>query len=289
MAKAKRGLGKGLGALIPQEVETVLTDAPVDPKDVEIILMDQITPNRNQPRKVFDPEKLAALEASIKEHGVIQPILITKEDTGYQIVAGERRWRAAKNIGLKNIPVVVKSLTEKEVAEIALIENLQREDLNDIEEGMAYQSLIKEYNFTQEQVAHLVGKSRSYITNTMRLLKLDDLTIDALNDKKISGGHGRTLLSVGDLSLRKILLEQIINEGLSVREVERLASKMTKEQKSKPLKVKSDDVLALEEKIASHFGTKIKIKHGQKRGKIEIEYYGDDDLDRILNMMRIKA
>jgi ParB family chromosome partitioning protein len=289
MAKAKRGLGKGLGALIPQEVETVLTDAPVDPKDVEIILIDQITPNRNQPRKVFDPEKLAALEASIKEHGVIQPILITKEDTGYQIVAGERRWRAAKNIGLKNIPVVVKSLTEKEVAEIALIENLQREDLNDIEEGMAYQSLIKEYNFTQEQVAHLIGKSRSYITNTMRLLKLDDLTIDALNDKKISGGHGRTLLSVGDLSLRKILLEQIINEGLSVREVERLASKMTKEQKSKPLKVKSDDVLALEEKIGSHFGTKIKIKHGQKRGKIEIEYYGDDDLDRILNMMRIKA
>lgn len=289
MAKAKRGLGKGLGALIPQEVETVLTDAPVDPKDVEIILIDQITPNRNQPRKVFDPEKLAALEASIKEHGVIQPILITKEDTGYQIVAGERRWRAAKNIGLKNIPVVVKSLTEKEVAEIALIENLQREDLNDIEEGMAYQSLIKEYNFTQEQVAHLIGKSRSYITNTMRLLKLDDLTIDALNDKKISGGHGRTLLSVGDLSLRKILLEQIINEGLSVREVEHLASKMTKEKKSKPLKVKSDDVLALEEKIASHFGTKIKIKHGQKRGKIEIEYYGDDDLDRILNMMRIKA
>lgn len=289
MAKAKRGLGKGLGALIPQEVETVLTDAPVDPKDVEIILIDQITPNRNQPRKVFDPEKLATLESSIKEHGVIQPILITKEDTGYQIVAGERRWRAAKNIGLKSIPVVVKSLTEKEVAEIALIENLQREDLNDIEEGMAYQSLIKEYNFTQEQVAHLVGKSRSYITNTMRLLKLDDLTIDALNDKKISGGHGRTLLSVGDLSLRKILLEQIINEGLSVREVERLASKMTKEQKSKPLKVKSDDVLALEEKIASHFGTKIKIKHGQKRGKIEIEYYGDDDLDRILNMMRVKA
>lgn len=289
MAKAKRGLGKGLGALIPQEVETVLTDAPVDPKDVEIILIDQITPNRNQPRKVFDPEKLAALESSIKEHGVIQPILITKEDTGYQIVAGERRWRAAKNIGLKSIPVVVKSLTEKEVAEIALIENLQREDLNDIEEGMAYQSLIKEYNFTQEQVAHLVGKSRSYITNTMRLLKLDDLTIDALNDKKISGGHGRTLLSVSDLSLRKILLEQIINEGLSVREVERLASKMTKEQKSKPLKVKSDDVLALEEKIASHFGTKIKIKHGQKRGKIEIEYYGDDDLDRILNMMRVKA
>lgn len=289
MAKAKRGLGKGLGALIPQEVETVLTDAPVDPKDVEIILIDQITPNRNQPRKVFDPEKLAALESSIKEHGVIQPILITKEDTGYQIVAGERRWRAAKNIGLKSIPVVVKSLTEKEVAEIALIENLQREDLNDIEEGMAYQSLIKEYNFTQEQVAHLVGKSRSYITNTMRLLKLDDLTIDALNDKKISGGHGRTLLSVSDLSLRKILLEQIINEGLSVREVERLASKMTKEKKSKPLKVKSDDVLALEEKIASHFGTKIKIKHGQKRGKIEIEYYGDDDLDRILNMMRIKA
>lgn len=289
MAKAKRGLGKGLGALIPQEVETVLKDSPVGPKDVEIILIDQITPNRNQPRKIFDPEKLAALESSIKEHGVIQPILITKEDVGYQIVAGERRWRAAKNIGLKSIPVVIKSLTDKEVAEIALIENLQREDLNDIEEGMAYQSLIKEFNFTQEQVAHLVGKSRSYITNTMRLLKLDELTISALNDNKISGGHGRTLLSISDLSLRKILLEQIINEGLSVREVERLASKMTIEQKSKPLKVKSDDVLALEEKIASHFGTKIKIKHGQKRGKIEIEYYGDDDLDRILNMMRVKA
>lgn len=289
MAKAKRGLGKGLGALIPQEVETVLADAPVDPKDIEIILIDQITPNRNQPRKIFDPEKLATLEASIREHGVIQPILITKEATGYQIVAGERRWRAAKNVGLKSIPVVIKKLTEKEVAEIALIENLQREDLNDIEEGMAYQSLIKEYDFTQEQVAHLVGKSRSYITNTMRLLKLDDLTIEALNSKKITGGHGRTLLSIADLTIRKKILEQVISDKLSVREVERLVSKISNQKEYKPLKVKSDELVALEEKISSHFSTKIKIKHGQKRGKIEIDYYGDEDLDRILEMMNIKA
>ena len=137
MAKPKRGLGKGLGALIPQEIENVLTDAPIDQKDVEVININQITPNRNQPRKIFDPERLAVLESSIKEHGVIQPILITKGDSGYQIVAGERRWRAAKNIGLKAIPVVIKDLSAKEVAEIALIENLQREDLNDIEEGLA--------------------------------------------------------------------------------------------------------------------------------------------------------
>ncbi len=289
MAKPKRGLGKGLGALIPQEVEQVLSDQPVESKDVEHILVNQITPNRNQPRKIFDPEKLAALETSIKEHGVIQPILITKEKSGYQIVAGERRWRAAKNLGLKRIPVVIKELTDREVAEIALIENLQREDLNDVEEGMAYQDLIKEYKFTQEQVAHLVGKSRSHITNTMRLLKLDEFTLEALNNKKISGGHGRALLGLTDLAKRKVLLEQIMLEGLSVREVERSVSKLAKEVESKPLKVKSDDVLALEEKIASVFGTKIRIKHGAKKGKIEIEYYGDDDLDRILNMMQIKA
>lgn len=289
MAKPKRGLGKGLGALIPQEIETVLKDAPVSSKDVEIIKVNQITPNRNQPRKVFDPERLAALETSIKEHGVIQPILITKIDKEYQIVAGERRWRAAKNIGLKTIPVVIKNLTEKEVAEIALIENLQREDLNPVEEAIAYQSLIKEYNFRQEDLAHLVGKSRSYITNTLRLLKLDDDTLDALNNKSITSGHGRSLLSVEDLNKRKAMLAQVIKEGLSVREVEKLVAKLSNENVMKPLKVKSDDVLALEEKIASHFGTKIKIKHGAKRGKIEIEYYGDDDLDRILEMMKIEA
>lgn len=289
MAKPKRGLGKGLGALIPQEVETVLKDAPLSSKDVEIIKVNQITPNRNQPRKVFDPERLAALESSIKEHGVIQPILITKIEDEYQIVAGERRWRAAKNIGLKTIPVVIKSLTAKEVAEIALIENLQREDLNPVEEAIAYQSLIKEYNFRQEDLAHLVGKSRSYITNTLRLLKLDDDTLAALNDKSITSGHGRSLLSIEDLTKRKALLAQVIQEGLSVREVEKLVAKVSLEKIMKPLKVKSDDVIALEDKIASHFGTKIKIKHGAKRGKIEIEYYGDDDLDRILGMMKIKV
>lgn len=289
MAKPKRGLGKGLGALIPQEVENVLADAPIDQKDVEIISIDQITPNRNQPRKVFDQDRLAALESSIKEHGVIQPILITKEKKGYQIVAGERRWRAAKNIGLKSIPVVVKVLSAKEVAEIALIENLQREDLNDIEEGLAYQDLIKEYKFTQEQVAHLVGKSRSHITNTMRLLKLDEKTIDALNHKQISGGHGRALLGLSNIEQRQLLLKQIINETLSVRDVEKAVTFMAKPRVEKPLKVKSDDVIAIEELIAGHFGTKIKIKHGAKRGKIEIEYYGDDDLDRILGVLKIKA
>lgn len=289
MAKPKRGLGKGLGALIPQEIENVLTDAPIDQKDVEVININQITPNRNQPRKIFDPERLAVLESSIKEHGVIQPILITKGDSGYQIVAGERRWRAAKNIGLKVIPVVIKDLSAKEVAEIALIENLQREDLNDIEEGLAYQDLIKDYKFTQEQVAHLVGKSRSHITNTMRLLKLDDETIKALNHKKISGGHGRTLLGISDIKQRKILLEQIIKESLSVREVEKAVAFISNPKEKKPLKVKSDDVIAIEELISGHFSTKIKIKHGPKRGKIEIEYYGDDDLDRILNVLNIKA
>lgn len=289
MAKPKRGLGKGLGALIPQEVETVLMEQPIDQRDVEIISIDQITPNRNQPRKVFDPERLVALESSIEEHGVIQPILITKQGSTYQIVAGERRWRAAKNIGLKTLPVVVKDLTEKEVTEIALIENLQREDLNPIEEGFAYQELIKVYKFKQEDVAHLVGKSRSYITNTIRLLKLDEDSMTALNQKLISGGHGRALLSIEDLDYRKTILARVIDEGLSVREVERLVSTISKTIFSKPLKVKSDDVIALEEKIASYFGTKIKIKHGSKKGKIEIEYYGEDDLDRILDVMKIKA
>lgn len=289
MAKPKRGLGKGLGALIPQDVETVLMDGSVDAKEVEIISIDEITPNKNQPRKFFDPEKLATLESSIKEHGVIQPILITKVENGYQIVAGERRWRAAKNAGLKTVPVVVKALSNKEIAEIALIENLQREDLNDIEEGLAYQDLIKEYKFTQEQVAHLVGKSRSHITNTMRLLKLDDKSINAINEKLITGGHGRALLALEDLGKRHLLLKQVIDESLSVREAERLVSKYGKVVTSKPLKVKSDDVVALEEQIGHYFGTKISIKHGAKKGKIEIEYYGEDDLDRILSVMKIKA
>ncbi len=282
--KNKKALGKGLGALFSDDIEQVLDyDKAKDSKNLSI---NEIVPNINQPRRVFNKAELKALEVSISEHGIIQPILVTKIDDAYMIVAGERRWRAAKNIGLKEVPVYIKELSARQIAEIALIENLQREDLNPIEEAMAYQSLIDEYDCRQEDIANLVGKSRSYITNTIRLLGLDKTTLKALSNKEISSAHGRTLLSVKNEKVRLDLLKKVIDEKLSVRELEKIISGLdSKKKKAKPQK--DDGILALEKDLQAHFGTKINIKHGKKRGKIEIEYYGLDDLERVLELLNL--
>lgn len=292
MAKSKRGLGKGLGALIPHDASVAaLPDSHADSSKemvVEINVND-IMPNKNQPRRQFDREKLRTLEDSISKHGIVQPIVVKQVERGYEIVAGERRWRASKNIGLKSVAAIVRSFDELQQAQVALIENLQREDLNDIEEAMAYQSLIDEHALTQQSVAEAVGKSRTYITNTLRLLKLDQDIQGLIAEGQISGGHGRALLSVDNLDTRTRLVEKVVSEGLSVRETEKLAAK-TKTAKSKVLTrtVKDNLIVEYESDLQSRFGTKVNIKQGKKRGKIEIEYYNEDDLTRILQILKDK-
>jgi len=287
MAKTKRGLGKGLGALIPQEVVTQAKPKTTD-QIMEIDIND-IMPNKGQPRRHFDKTKLRALEDSITTHGVVQPIVVKQIKDGYEIVAGERRWRASKNIGMKSITAVIRSLDDLQQAQIALIENIQREDLNDIEEAMAYESLISEHALTQNAVAKAVGKSRTYITNTLRLLKLSEELRSYIIEGVLSGGHGRALLSIEDEKLRSQLADKVANESLSVRETEKLAAraKLVKNT-TVSREVKDTFLVEYESDLQSVFGTKVNIKQGRKKGKIEIEYYNDEDLNRILGMLKNK-
>ena len=284
---AKKGLGTGLGSFFGDDDIAEITTPSADMGTAEL-LTTEIEPNKNQPRKTFDKEKIETLAASIKEQGIIQPIVVTPQKNGrYMIVAGERRWRAAKKAGLKKVPVIVKEYTQEEIAQIALVENLQREDLNPIEEAMGYRSLLEEYSLTQEAVSTITGKSRSAVANSIRLLSLDKDEQKLLLDGKITSGHARALLSIEDKSLRKALTERIVNENLNVRQAEAAAKAMQK-QKPSPKK-KNPAVMAeitrLEESLASSLGTKVKISHTKKKGKIEIEYYGNEDLERILGLI----
>lgn len=279
----KRGLGKGLSSMIDASKVTV------DENVVSQLNIIDVEPNKDQPRKEFDKEKLEALTSSISEIGVILPIIVVKKDTGrYQIIAGERRWRAAKAAGLKTIPAIVKNYKEKEAAEVALIENLQREDLNPIEEAKGYKSLIEGFSMTQEEISKRVGKSRSAITNSLRILNLPDEIIKFVVSGEISQGHGRALLSIPDDKIKIQVADKIIKEGLNVRQVEALVKNLGNQKKSKKKKITQIDVevKALEESLSKSLSTKVKIKHGVKKGKIEIEYYGNDDLDRILNFLK---
>lgn len=293
MAKAKRGLGKGLGALIPQDVPEKKESSGVSQKSRkstdQIIELDinEIMPNKNQPRRHFDKTKLKALEDSITTHGVVQPIVVKELDKGYEIVAGERRWRASKNAGLKSITAVIRSLDDLQQAQVALIENVQREDLNDIEEALAYESLISEHALTQQDVAKAVGKSRTYITNTLRLLKLDEALQKFVMDGDLSGGHGRALLGLEDEKMRAQLAEKVITESLSVRETERLVAR-AKQVKNTVVSrdVKDSFIIEFESDLQSVFGTKVNIKQGRKKGRIEIEYYNDEDLSRLIQMLK---
>ena len=280
----KKGLGEGLGSLFEDDNEII------DENAIKEIKISQIEPNKNQPRKRFDKEKLVALSESIKENGLIQPIIVTKsDDDRYTIVAGERRWRAAKLAGLTAVPSIVKEYTEKTVAEVALIENLQREDLNPIEEALGYKELSEKYFLKQEEISKIVGKSRSAIANAMRLLSLEDEIQSKIISGDISEGHARAALSLDGFELRNFLVSQIIENGLNVRQAEVLAKQLqkgTKEKKKREPDVYDIELERIQNKLSSNLGTKVTISHGQKKGKIEIEYYGNEDLDRILNLIQ---
>ena len=296
----KRGLGKGLDSLIPNNVvkpvvpeksaqgskNTVKTEEKTAETMVKIT---KIEPNREQPRRYFDGDALNELAESIKHYGLISPILVQDKKDHYEIVAGERRWRAAKLAGLKEVPVIIRDYTEREIAEIALIENVQREDLNPIEEAMGYKRLIEEFGLKQEEVAECVSKSRSAITNSLRLLKLSDKVQQILTDKDspLSMGHARALLAVEDEEKQTELAEKIIKERLSVREVEKLVKNLDKPVKEKPAPDTQLQAIyeSYEEKIKQSLATKVKISPSTKvkgAGKFEIEFYSTEDFERIL-------
>ncbi len=274
---SKRGLGRGLEALIP-----VLDKHEENVQEIDI---KKIVANDKQPRKDFDESKLDELAASMKQHGVLQPVILRKKGSVYELVAGERRWRAAAKAGIERIPAIVKELSDAEVMEIALIENLQREDLNPMEEAMAYKSLMNDFGLTQEELSKRVGKSRSQIANTVRLLNLDKEIQDLVTEDKLTAGHARALLSIQDKSMRIKLAKRICEEDLSVRQTEQIVKKISKE-KSKMANEKPKEInpviIDITEKLQRALGTRVKIKGNEKRGKIEIEFYSGDELERIL-------
>ncbi|MBQ2925128.1 MAG: ParB/RepB/Spo0J family partition protein [Anaerotignum sp.] len=300
MAAKKKGLGaKGLGinALINTEMEDMKASKPAKKKTDEAVQeleLDLIEPNRKQPRKYFDENALEELAASLKSYGMIQPIVVKKNGEYYEIIAGERRWRAAKIAGLTKVPVVIKKWEEGEAFEAALVENLQREDLNPMEEAESYHRLQEEYKMSQEKIAEKVGKSRSAITNSLRLLQLDARVRNFVVENKLTGGHARTLLPVTNGDEQFELAEYIIEEGLSVRAVEALVKAhlaKTEKPAEKTEEVSKDDAReyrAIEDALKSFFSTKVKVKPLGKRnkGKIEIEYYSDEDLERLLTLLK---
>ena len=278
----KSALGKGLGALIPDDVISKDKNKP------SVISLNLIKSNDNQPRKSFDDEKIAELAQSIKEHGIIQPIILNKQDDHYIIVAGERRWRASKLLGLKEVPAIVMDLSDKDILEISLIENIQRQDLNPIEEALAYQKLLSDFNLTQEELSKRVGKSRVAISNTIRLTALCDTVKQYLIDEVITEGHGRVLLAIEDNKLQCEIAQKVIDEKLSVRELERLVKtiKSNKKviEKTREINPYYKDVT---ERLQNYFGTKVNISNKNNKGKIEIEYYSDEDLQRILEIINL--
>lgn len=285
---SKRGLGKGLDALF-QSYESPLEEEAKDSL-VEEISIDDIDPNRNQPRKDFEEEALHELSQSIKEHGVVQPIILSKLGRRYTIVAGERRWRAAKLAGLETIPAIARDFEEREIVEIALIENLQREDLNPLEESLGIKSYMDSFDLTQEEVGQRLGKSRSAIANSIRLLNLPLEIQTMISENKLTSGHGRAILGISDNKERIRIANLVIEKGLSVRELERLIREMGKEITSRKLKRENlpSFVYNLEDEMEKLLGTKVTIKHGKGKGTIGIEYYNEDDLDRIYNIIASK-
>ena len=295
MATKKRGLGSGLDNLIPDIGLETTKEKTMEKENVSretLIPLIEIEPNRAQPRTRFDEDALHELADSIKQYGVIEPIVVQKRDNHYEIIAGERRWRAARIAGLKEVPVVVKEYSEDEIFTIALIENIQREDLNPIEEAVAYQKLIQELKLKQDEVAEKVSKSRTAITNSMRLLKLDQRVQQMLIDEMITEGHGRALIPVTDPEEQFTLAMKVFDEKLSVRETEKLIKKI-QEEKNAPEKLVEEEIRdvsfiykGLEEKLKKTLGTKVEIKNkANNTGKIEIEYYSMDELERIVELM----
>lgn len=285
---AKKSLGKGLGALFNTDE---VIDNVLEGQNVVELKLTEIEPNKQQPRQSFDEEKLGTLAESIKEYGVLQPIVVKKLETGfYQIIAGERRWRAARLAGLKKIPVIIKEIESREVMEIALIENLQREDLNAIEEAEGYQKLMDEFGLTQEQLSQKVGKSRPAIANSLRLLNLADEVKQYLIEGTISSGHARALLSTDKKEVQIAAAKRIIEEGMSVRQTEAFISQLLKtpsiKKKSQHEQEMERYLASLENNLSSVLGTKVKIHNNKNKGKIEIQYYSNDDFERIMRMIK---
>ena len=293
----KKGLGKGLDSLIPdnKSMKSVTSEKTVESKEdaaaksgVQVMKINEVEPNRDQPRKNFDEDALLELSDSIKQFGVLQPLLVRKRKDYYEIIAGERRWRAAKLAGVKEVPVIEKEYTDQEILEIGLIENIQRENLNPIEEAIAYKRLLEEFNLKQDEVAERVSKSRTAVTNSMRLLKLSDKVQQMIIDDMISTGHARALLAIDDPELQYTLANKIFDEKLSVRETEKLVKEIKNPKKPKEKKPVANSFIYqdLEEKMKSVFGTQVSIaSKGKGKGKIEIEYYSDDELEHLFDMM----
>lgn len=289
---APRGLGKGLDVMIPNivgESKEKSQKAEVKDKSAETtVAITKVEPNRKQPRKFFDEDSLQELADSIKQFGLLQPILVQDRKDYYEIIAGERRWRAARLAGLKEVPVIIKNYTDQEIVEIALIENIQREDLNPIEEAQAYKRLLEEFNLKQDEVAERVSKSRVAVTNSIRLLKLSDRVQQMVIDDMISTGHARALLAVEDEEEQYALAQKIFDEKLSVREIEKMVKNLHKPSKAKKMDDKTLQTIYLdiEEKLKQRLSTKVAItSKGEGTGKIEIEFYSHEDLDRILDMI----
>lgn len=291
MAAKGRGLGKGLDALIPnaqipkKEAEAVVETAE-DKGQEKLVKITKVEPNREQPRKNFDEDALQELADSIKQFGLLQPILVQDRKTYYEIIAGERRWRAAKLAGLKEIPVIVKTFKEQEIVEISLIENIQREDLNPIEEALAYKRLLTEFKLTQDEVAERVSKSRTTVTNSMRLLKLDEKVQQMIIDEMITTGHARALIGIEDKNMQHELAQKIFDEKLNVREVEKLVKNIqSPKPKKEPKKVNASLELVyrdIEEKLKQSLGTKVSIQSKENgAGKMEIEFFSHEELERL--------
>ena len=291
-----KGLGKGLDSLIPDKVGITET-VEEEKKDEVMVNIHKVEPNREQPRKNFDEDALLELAESIKQFGVLQPLLVQDKETYYEIVAGERRWRAAKLAGVKEIPIIVKNLTPQEIVEISLIENIQREDLNPIEEAIAFKRLLTEFNLKQDEVAERVSKSRTTVTNSMRLLKLDEKVQQMVIDEMLTTGHARALLAIENHEKQYTVAQKVFDEKLSVRETEKLVKKLAKANDSDSKKVEKEDedelkrlrvvYHDLEEKMKEALGTKVVINYKDKnKGKIEIEYYDSEQFEHLYDMLQ---
>ena len=299
MAAKKSGLGKGLDSLISDKVKTspspakVVTDTDDKAEKIVFLKTNSVEPDREQPRKYFDQDAILELADSVKQNGILQPLLVIEADGYYKIISGERRWRAAKEAGLKEVPTrIMNHLSEEEIVRIQLIENIQREDLNPIEEAIAYKNLIDRFHMTQDKLAETVSKSRTAITNSMRLLKLNEKVQMMIIDEKLTTGHARALLGIADPEKQYLAAQKIFDERLSVRETEKLIKKLQNEKNIKPEKNGESERLDiiyhdLEEKLKTAIGTKVSIKQKSKdTGKIEIDYYSMEELDRIMSLLQ---
>lgn len=296
MATKKSGLGKGLDTLIQPKIKTDTPKAStLKDRMADAIMMDinKVEPNRDQPRKKFDEDALVELSESLKQFGVLQPLLVQEREGYFEIIAGERRWRAAKIAGMKEVPVIIKKLTDQEILEISLIENIQREDLNPIEEALTYKRLLTEFNLKQDEVAERVSKSRTAVTNAMRLLKLNEKVQQMVIDEMLTTGHARAILGIEDSEKQYTIAQKVFDEKLSVRDTEKLVKSIQNEKKNVREETKKIDPQIeavykdLEEQMKGILGTKVIINYkDDKKGKLEIEYYSKDELDRIIDLLR---